>query len=316
MKDSQRDFLIGLCAIVATAALIALLVLFGEIKTTPGWSFKVLTRNAVGLRVGSQITVNGVLAGQVSDVQLIADPEYPVELTLNLEQKIQVPKNVTFMVRDSLLGNSGLLALVTTGWSPDMPMIESDDVIQENRIASVMMTELGQEIDRRMGGLFESFTTIGQQITVLLNDDVTDDRTLTSVLRNANQLLQSTNAWVDSSSLRENAEQFLKRMPAMADRAIGGLESVTTLARKLDTRSDQLGLEMAETARQLRQFMDASTRLLDAMREGDGTIGQLVKNPDLYNSMEAATSRLDQILVDIQLMVEQIREEGAGVHLF
>ena len=41
-----------------------------------------------------------------------------------------------------------------------------------------------------------------------------------------------------------------------------------------------------------------------------------MKNPDLYNSMEAATGRLDQLLLDIQLMVEQIREEGAGVHLF
>lgn len=316
MKDTQRDFLIGLCAIVATAALIALLVLFGEIRTSTGWNFKVLTRDAVGLRVGSQITVNGVLAGQVSDVQLVADPEYPVELTLNIENNLQVPRNVRFLVRDSLLGNSGLLSLVTTGWSPDMPMISSGDVIREDRISSVMLTELGQEIDRRMGGLFESFNTIGEQIAVLLNDDATDDRTLTSVLRNANDLLKSTNAWVDSSSLRDNAEQFLRRMPAMADRAIGGLESVTTLARKLDARSDELGLEMAETARQLRQFMDASTRLLDAMRDGDGTIGQLVKNPDLYNSMESATGRLDQILVDIQLMVEQIREEGAGVHLF
>ena len=315
MKDSQRDFLIGLCAMVATAALITLLSLFGELPKS-GWSFTVMTSDAVGLRKDSQITINGVMAGQVSSVQLVADPEYPVELTLNIEEGVQIPRNVRFLVNGSLLGNSGALALVTTGWSPDMPMIESGDIIREDRIASVMMTELGQEIDRRMGGLFESFTTIGEQITILLNDDATDDRTLTSVLRNANQLLQSTNAWVDSESLRENAEQFLKRMPAMADRAIGGLESVTTLARKLDQRSDELGLEMAETARQLRQFMDASTRLLDSMRDGDGTIGQLVKNPVLYNSMEAATSRLDQLLLDIQLMVEQIREEGAGVHLF
>ena len=43
----------------------------------------------MGLRVGSQIAVNGVLAGQVSDVQLVADPEYPVELTLNIENNLQ-----------------------------------------------------------------------------------------------------------------------------------------------------------------------------------------------------------------------------------
>ena len=71
-----------------------------------------------------------------------------------------------------------------------------------------------------MGGLFESFNTIGEQIAVLLNDDATDDRTL-RVCFETPTICSSrpTRGW--TVSLRDNAEQFLKNA-AMADRAIGG----------------------------------------------------------------------------------------------
>lgn len=312
MRDSQRDFLIGLCSIVATAALVALLVLFGEIKTTGGWTFQVLTKDAAGLRSGSPVTLNGVPAGQVTTVQLVADDTLPVELTITVEESIVIPRDVRFLVRDSLLGNSGQLAMVTTGWSPDLPSITTGDVVRVDRIPSRMMTELGEEMDRRLGTLMSSWTSVGQHLSSLLGEDASDERTIASTIRRFNDLLDSTIQWVDNPALRQNAESLLQKMPAVMDRAIGAAEELTRLARTLDVRSDEVGREMAETARQLRDLLDSSNRLVNAMREGDGTIGQLVENPDLYKSLEAAAKRLDQLLVDFQLMIQQIREEGIG----
>ena len=48
------------------------------------------------------------------------------------------------------------------------------------------------------------------------------------------------------------------------------------------------------------------------MQQGEGTIGEMMKNPDLYRNLEAASGRLEQVLIDIQLLVEQVREEGVG----
>ncbi|MEE2908189.1 MAG: MlaD family protein [Planctomycetota bacterium] len=312
MRDSQRDFLIGLCSIIATAALVALLVLFGEIKTTGGWTFEVRTKDAAGLRSGSTVTLNGVLAGQISKVQLVEDDTLPVELTISVDNTVTIPRDVRFLVRDSLLGNSGQLAMITSGWSPDMPAISTGDVVRVDRIPSRMMTELGEEMDRRLGTLLSSWTSVGEHLNILLGDDASDERTIASAIRQFNRLLDSTIQWVDNPALRQNAEALLQKMPAVMDRAIGATEELTRLARTLDLRSDEVGREMAETARQLRELLDSSNRLVTAMREGDGTIGQLVENPDLYESLEAAAKRLDQLLVDFQLMIQQIREEGIG----
>ena len=312
MRDSQRDFLIGLCSIVATAALVALLILFGEIKTGGGWSFQVRTQNAVGLRTGSSVTLNGVHAGQIANVQLVNDETLPVELTIEVDDSVIIPREVEFLVRDSLLGNSGRMAMVTSGWSSDMPAIKAGDVIRVDHIPSQMMTALGNEIDRRLGTLLTSFNTIGEQLTVVLGSDATDQRTIASTIQNFNKLLQATIAWVDNPVMLENTEAFLKRMPAVIDRAIGATEELTRLARTLDVRSDEVGRELAETARQLRDLLNSSNQLVQTMREGEGTIGQLMQNPDLYKSLEAASRRLDQLIVDFQLMIQQIKEEGIG----
>ena len=69
---------------------------------------------------------------------------------------------------------------------------------------------------------------------------------------------------------------------------------------------------MSDPGASQRRVLQASTTLLEAMSDGEGTIGELVGNPDLYRSLEAAADRLQQVLVDFQLMIQQIREDGVG----
>ncbi len=47
-----------------------------------------------------------------------------------------------------------------------------------------------------------------------------------------------------------------------------------------------------------------------AAREGEGTIGQLLSNPDLYLSLEHTVDRLDELIFEIRLLVEKVRGDG------
>ena len=47
--------------------------------------------------------------------------------------------------------------------------------------------------------------------------------------------------------------------------------------------------------------------------EGDGTVGLLLRNPDLYNSLADSAKRLEATLRKVELLLEKIREEGLGV---
>ncbi|MCH2133242.1 MAG: MlaD family protein [Phycisphaerales bacterium] len=316
MRESLRDFIIGLCAIVATAGLIALLFLFDEIDSGGGWSFTLRTRDAAGIFQGSQVTLNGVPAGRISTVQLVPDGEAPVKVTVQVDPDTVIPRNVTFQVKDSLLGSSGRLAMVTTSWQPDDPTIKPGDTITVDQIPSQMMVALGQELDNRFGTLLESWATVGTRLAVLLGDSDTDEETITGTVRRVNALLEQTARWIDNPTLLANAEDLMRKVPTMMDRTIGATEDLTRLLRTLNQRSDEVGIEVAATARNLRELLDASTKLTNEMRAGEGTIGQMVQNPDLYNSLDAAANRLDKLIVDVQLLIEQMREEGIGPLIF
>ena len=63
--------------------------------------------------------------------------------------------------------------------------------------------------------------------------------------------------------------------------------------------------------------MDALGATLEEVRrvaklasEGQGTAGQLLNNPDLYNSLNDAAVRLNRTLTDLQVLIQQLRAEG------
>ena len=68
----------------------------------------------------------------------------------------------------------------------------------------------------------------------------------------------------------------------------------------------------------LRKAEDAAGKLagaLDLATNGQGTMGQLMNNPDLYNSLKDATTRLDKALTEFQLLAEKFRTEGVRLKL-
>ena len=64
--------------------------------------------------------------------------------------------------------------------------------------------------------------------------------------------------------------------------------------------------DMAITLEEVRRLTKLAT-------EGEGTIAQLLHNPDLYDSLDDAAVRLERTLVEIQLYIEKIKAEGLDI---
>mgnify|MGYP006970178791 FL=1 len=52
--------------------------------------------------------------------------------------------------------------------------------------------------------------------------------------------------------------------------------------------------------------------MMTRLRAGEGTAGQFLTNPDLYNNLDETAKQLGRLSESMKLMVEQIREEGVG----
>jgi methyl-accepting chemotaxis protein len=91
------------------------------------------------------------------------------------------------------------------------------------------------------------------------------------------------------------------------------LERYDSLADELATDGDSAVGHLARTADELSRTLEEVRRVASLAAAGDGTAGELLTNPDLYHSLTDAATRLDDVLVQMQLLIEKIRAEGLRI---
>lgn len=131
--------MVGLCAIGAVSGLAALLVRFKEITPLFERNYQVPMRanTAMGLRVGSQVLLEGVPIGEVKTVDVRPSEALPVVLTLSLNDQHDVPATVRPTVSSGLLGGGSRIDLRLRDGASREPIDRANPVTLEGRFTSI-----------------------------------------------------------------------------------------------------------------------------------------------------------------------------------
>lgn len=335
MRPMVRDFLTGLTAILSLVALLGMLMLFGELARAGErtYRFDVLVTNAGGLKPESRVTLNGVPIGRV----LSASPEPTgARLTLAIERGISIPGNVRFALEKGFIGDAALDLTLDPGLAAAEP-IQPGATINAGSIPG-LLERLAEQVRgplAKIESAADSITTLASEYTALgqrLND-LLASRTLAEVnngaqpnLRTAierlDRVLAGADTWLNDTALRERVASLLTRAETLADQA----QSLTTewtaaattvrdqTARVGDT-VDQLARDASEALARTEEAAAGVTTILDKVSRGEGTAGQLITNPELYDALNDAARRLDDALADVQQLIERFRTEGVPLRL-
>jgi len=109
MKETQRNFLIGLFLIAGFGALGFLMVMFGE---TPRWlggaeyELNIQVREISGIDDGSPVFLNGIKIGRVAELNFIklGEPDKGVEVTARVKKEFMVPLGASAVCIGPALG--------------------------------------------------------------------------------------------------------------------------------------------------------------------------------------------------------------------
>ena len=256
-----------------------LLYRFGELEAwvNPRYDITINATHAAGLRKGSTIELNGVPIGVVDQLTTTQDSQYPVHITAQIDRSKQIPTDVVLYAATSLLGGSATLQL-------EAPRTETGEPPQ------FLRTDGSAEINRKI------LSRLIEQITAELAPLI--------------EAVEMAKSWLGDEQLRADTHQAVRKVTELIDRAGDALETFSQAAAGLEADVAQVtkGLlpvldELATTLEEIRQL----TRLA---RQGEGTIGQLLNNPDLYRSLTDAVTGLDRVLSEVQLLTQEIRTEG------
>lgn len=245
-----------------------------------------------GLGTGSQVFVRGVKVGSVSGVNLADNGN--VEITMHLDMRRPLPKNsVAYLTSLGLIeGKSIVLEL---GDSPEA--VEYGGTIEGVYVESMMETlsDKGSEIGNDVSSTLNEFNQFLGQLNSTLND---------SASRSLNQaLLNTSSATEQISSLLEEKQGDLRQTIESGNSLVAQLD---TLAADNRPRVDSLMVHLESNIKELEQIRieleEASAglnQIIEKINNGDGTLGKLVNDPELYENLDEVTKELDLLLKGI-----------------
>ena len=245
-----------------------------------------------GVQSASPIMMKGVKIGTVTGIAFDPAKGDKVVLRLTIKRQYRIPEDSEAkIVSNGLMGAKAIE--VAYGASP--VYLHGGDTLRSGRDRD-LMDVAGSELDflkQRLSQVTSDLTRTLDNVNRLLEAN-TDN--ITGTLGHLNDLSG------DLASLLCAEQQHLRT-------AIGGLAEfsgmlgenagrVDSIVGNLNSFTAQLAEE--QLARKLGQAADDLTSLLARIERGDGTVGRLMTDPQLYESLNEATGNLAVLLEDLK----------------
>ena len=80
-------------------------------------------------------------------------------------------------------------------------------------------------------------------------------------------------------------------------------------------RIDQIGAQLGDRLAQMSTLLSTFQSVANKINQGQGTAGQLVNDPKLYEGLVETTRQLNATIADLQRLVQQWEEEGVSVRV-
>ncbi len=345
MKEGARNFMVGVTSIGGLLALAAMLMSFGELDrfTNPRYKVTLVTADAAGLRAGGGVEFNGVPAGVIENVAAVADdPEHPVRVLVAVNKSIAIPEDVSTSVMSPLIGGSALLKFSTPSRASGetRAMLPTDGTATLRvRLSGSMLDELASALDERMKPLMESlerfnrladtFTAVGENLNTLMQPQSSEaiaggepPNLRTAVIRintaidEATEGLRLARQWLADEQLQTDVRGAVSKANQLIEQATGAVDRYSKLAASLETDANELTKRLVNVADQMATTLEDVRLVARKAQAGQGTLGQMLNNPDLYNALTEAAMRLERTLVEVQLFIQKVKAEGLPMRLF
>ena len=331
MNERLMQFRVGV-VILATVLITAILTQFVStnrlIQNT--YSVEVRFDKVPGVSEGTPVRKNGIHIGKVSDVRF-ADDDRAVIVTVSIENRYHLYKDEVCRATSPLLmGDASLDFVRSTDPHASHKRIEPGATLQ-----GYVYSDPTRSLDDLQQGLSKTMTSVDttsnemqavfQRIDRLL---AANEERISKVITQTDETLAlmqktltSTNDILGDPKLREQVKQTVAEMPEVLnstretmDRMGKSISSLDDNLRNLEGLTRPLG----ENGATLVQRIDSSTAKLDRvldeflhftqdLNNPQGTVGQLMHDPELYQHISRTMRNVDELTRDLRPILDDAR---------
>ncbi|MFO0839269.1 MAG: MlaD family protein [Phycisphaerae bacterium] len=344
MSETRRNFWVGLFALVGLGALATLIILFGQapdwMMRTRAYQINVQFQSAAGIRPGTQVTAGGIEIGRVLKVvfQDPADLNAGASVVLLFNDPFRLRVGSRAETTEPGLG-SGRPPIVILPGSRDAGELTSGATIP-GRIRPAVESLFPAEIVNTLESAVTQLGSAASALKPVLEDmhGILQQRTpeqvdapggppgnIASAAARLDSTLKNLNVVVGDAQMQGSLKGAIENFKAMSDDGKAAFENIRGAADLAKGVVAETGKVMQKAQDSMVQFdanvsrvsqsavggMDQATRLLDQLTQlsqslarGEGTLGKLLVDPKLYESVEVTFRRLAEAAEEMKLLVK------------
>jgi len=300
----RKEFKIGIVFVIATAILIwGLMYLKGIELLKPSRTFYAVYDHVNGLVVANPVSIKGLQVGQVKKVYFDTRNPSKIIVELYILGDYPIPQNSYARIfSSSLLG------------SREIEIIPGDSrILAKDKDTLFAQTEatLGEEVNRQIlplkrkaENLISSIDTVATIIQQVLNKNTRDNLVLAiehvkQTLENIAHATHNLDTLIESR--KTNLSDIILNVESISANLKHNNDKITNILNNFSDISDSLAkARIPYTIAQVNKAVGDLDSVLLKINRGEGTVGQLLNNEQLYKEVEKAARDLNLLLEDIK----------------
>ncbi len=344
MDQRSLQWRVGVVVLSALLLTGILIVRFSDVST-PFQTAQVLNAHfdhAPGVTVGTPVRKSGILIGRVTNVEFSHDPAGIIVRLEITRPDAELREGEVCRIKSSILGDAALefvpgdspkgLGKLLTEMSPEeigtlkgvwvpSPLDMAEQFEEQLNETLSSFAEAGGAV-KDAGGQVEK---LAANINRLLEGD--DPEQINRIMNKTETALESFNGAMDSvnkllgddelgnglAKTMEDLPQLMEKMNRAAEsveqamaRAENNLKNLEGLTEPLGERGDDIARKLDGALSDFESVMSQLNQFTEGINSDEGTLGQLINNPQLYNEISSAVSNINQITKDIRPTIKSL----------
>jgi len=348
MNERTRNIAVGLTALVALVLLGVMILIFTGLPSVLKRGYVIRMRFPVtyDISTGDPVYLAGLRAGMITDVDFAdpADPSQGITFTALINRDVRLPGNIKPVVFTRGLVGKGYLELTAEGPKPIdarsgkvieyLPTDGSVVLAGEHQGSGMFPPELTTAL-KGLSRLADNLNDLlapspeappggGPAGSQPASDRADQMPGLRGTVMKFNRTLDALNAVLGSPENQANIKaslaglanaaakttEAMEAFKSFAEQARASVAEVGGAASATRTQIEALSAKLIEDAEAISRLMQTMQATMAKIESGQGTAGQLVNDPALYNNLVDATRQMTDLLREFRQLVGTWQKSG------
>ncbi|WP_332028138.1 MlaD family protein, partial [Kaistella sp.] len=254
--------------------------------------------NVEGLEASNPVSINGLKVGQVDQIIPITEPDGKIHFVV----KVTVDDNFEFSKRSTLeIFEPGLMSgkEMRVNLAYGSPMAKDGDTLKGAFKLSMM-----NNISSQVGPVKDQLQIVLKRVdSLMMNANAMTDAQNQQAIRALLSSLNRTVTSFESTSQQTNAllANNDPRIQKMLDNANLATVSAKTTIDKYGRVADEVDVQkLNNTIDKLSLTADKLNGIISGIQNGEGSLGKLTKDEQLYNNLNESSANLNNLIQDLK----------------